>query len=152
MFWIFIIIGNAISISWGLYIWLGTDLPGYIGLPLGIAFGWFFYDLVCSRVLGRIFALLYEPKDQWPVSRSSFRPLLRWLWGIMTAQETDLILIDGVQHDLFTNPLEAYREKYRRDMIFLEDHPNTACWRGYVAEWEFDEGRLFLLKVVGNIS
>ena len=70
----------------------------------------------------------------------------------MTAQATDLILIDGVQHNLFTNPLDAYREKYRRDMIFLEDHPNTACWRGYVAEWEIDEGRLFLLKVVGNIS
>ena len=72
--------------------------------------------------------------------------------GILTAQETDLILIDGVQHNLFTNPLDAYREKYRRDLIFLQDRPNTACWRGYVAEWEIDEGRLFLLKVVGNIS
>ena len=70
----------------------------------------------------------------------------------MTAQETDLILIDGVQHNLFTNPLDAYRERYRRDIILLQDHPNTACWRGYVAEWEIDEGRLFLLKVVGNIS
>ena len=69
----------------------------------------------------------------------------------MTAQETDLILIKGVQHNLFTNPLDAYRERYRRDMIFLQDHPNTACWRGYVAEWEIDDGRLFLLKVVGNI-
>ena len=69
----------------------------------------------------------------------------------MTAQATDLILIDGVQHNLFTNPLDAYRERYRRDMIFLQDHPNTACWRGYVAEWEIDDGRLFLLKVVGNI-
>jgi hypothetical protein len=70
----------------------------------------------------------------------------------MTAQETDLILIDGVQHALLTNPLDAYRERYRRDIIFLQDHPNTGCWRGYVAEWEIDEGRLFLLKVVGNIS
>ena len=70
----------------------------------------------------------------------------------MTAQETDRILIDGVQHELFTNPLDMYRGKYRRDMIFLQDHPNTACWRGYVAEWEIDGGRLFLLKVTGNIS
>ena len=70
----------------------------------------------------------------------------------MTAQQTDQILIDGVQKLLFTNPLDAYCERYRRDIIFLQDHPNTACWRGYVAEWEIDEGMLFLLKVVGNIS
>jgi len=70
----------------------------------------------------------------------------------MTAQSTDLILIDGVQHPLFTNPLEAYREKYRPDIIFLEDAPNTSCWRGYAAEWEIDEGRLFLLKIYGNVS
>ena len=41
----------------------------------------------------------------------------------MTAQAADMILIDGVQHDLFTNPLEAYREKYRRDLIFLAGDP-----------------------------
>lgn len=70
----------------------------------------------------------------------------------MTAQSADQILIDGVQHNLFTNPLEAYTEKHRPDIIFLEDHPNTGCWRGYVADWEIDEGKLFLLNVTGNIS
>ena len=72
---------------------------------------------------------------------------------IMTAQLADLILIDGVQHKLFSNPLEAYRERYRRDMVFYpDDSPNTGCWRGYVAEWEIDEGKLFLLKVNGYVS
>ena len=70
----------------------------------------------------------------------------------MTAQETDLILLEGVQHQLLTNPLEVYRETYRRDMIFFQEHPNTACWRGYVAEWVIDEGKLFLLKVNGYVS
>ncbi len=70
----------------------------------------------------------------------------------MTAQETDFILIDGVQHQLLTNPLEAYRETYRRDIVFFQEHPNTACWRGYVAEWEIDDGKLFLLKVDGYVS
>ncbi|MFP6899597.1 MAG: hypothetical protein VCA36_01555 [Opitutales bacterium] len=70
----------------------------------------------------------------------------------MTAQETDFIHIDGVRHQLFTYHLDAYRERYRRDMIFFQDHPNTACWRGYVAEWKIDEGRLFLLKILGNVS
>ena len=70
----------------------------------------------------------------------------------MTAQETDLILIEGVQHQLLTNPLEVYREMYRRDMIFFQEHPNTACWRGYVAEWMIDEGKLFLLMVLPQKS
>jgi hypothetical protein len=70
----------------------------------------------------------------------------------MTAQSSDLILVDGVWHKLFTNPLDAYTEKYRRDIIFIEDHPNTASWRGYVAEWEIDQGQLFLSNVLGNIS
>ena len=70
----------------------------------------------------------------------------------MTAQATDLILIDGVQKLLFTNPLEAYREKHRPDMVFFQGSPNTACWRGYVAEWEIDDENLFLLKVDGYVS
>jgi hypothetical protein len=70
----------------------------------------------------------------------------------MTAQETDFILIDGIRHELLTNPLEAYRNMYRRDMVFSQDSPNTGCWRGYVAEWEIDEGKLFLLKVNGHVS
>jgi hypothetical protein len=37
-------------------------------------------------------------------------------------------------------------------MIFFQEHPNTACWRGYVAEWVIDEGKLFLLKVNGYVS
>jgi hypothetical protein len=70
----------------------------------------------------------------------------------MTAQTPDLILIDGVQQELFTNPLEMFRETHRRDWVFFEDDPNTACWRGYFAEWDISDGRLFLLKVNGNIS
>ena len=71
----------------------------------------------------------------------------------MTAQVTDQILIDGVRHELFTNPLEMFRETYRRDWVFFEDNGlSTDCWRGYNAEWEIDDGSLFLLKVNGNIS
>jgi hypothetical protein len=70
----------------------------------------------------------------------------------MTAQSPDIIIINNEKHALLTNPLEAYRETHRPDIIFLEDHPNTACYRGYVAEWEIDEGNLFLLNVIGNVS
>ena len=70
----------------------------------------------------------------------------------MTAQSADIIIIDCKPCGLLTNPLEMYRECYRRDMVFFEDFPNSSCWRGYVAEWEIDGGKLFLLKVNGSVS
>ena len=45
-----------------------------------------------------------------------------------------------------------YNELHRPDKIFVEDHPNTVGYRGYVEEWEIDEGKLFLLNVVGNVA
>ena len=70
----------------------------------------------------------------------------------MTAQSADIIIIDGKPHGLLTNPLEMYREMYRRDMVFFHDVLGSACWRGYVAEWVIDEGKLFLLKVNGSVA
>jgi hypothetical protein len=43
----------------------------------------------------------------------------------MTAQSPDRILVDGFNHQLFTNPLQVYNELHRPDIIFVEDHPNT---------------------------
>ncbi len=70
----------------------------------------------------------------------------------MTAQSADIIIIDGKQCNLLTNPLEMYREKFRHDMVFFEEFPNSSCWRGYVAEWEIDAGKLYLLKVNGYVA
>ena len=70
----------------------------------------------------------------------------------MTAQAPDIITVKGETHSLLTNPLEMYREMYRHDMVFFESYLGTACWRGYIAEWEVDDGKLFLLKVNGFVS
>jgi hypothetical protein len=70
----------------------------------------------------------------------------------MTAQSPDRILVNGFNHQLFTNPLQVYNELHRPDIIFVEDHLNTGGYRGYIAEWEIDERKLFLLNVVGNVS
>jgi hypothetical protein len=70
----------------------------------------------------------------------------------MTFQAPDIIIIDGSRHDLIINPLEMYRERYRRDMVFYQASPNTGCWRGYVAEWEIGDGKLFLINVDGYVS
>ena len=59
-----------------------------------------------------------------------------------TAQMPDLIIIEGQEHHLYSNPLEKYfgpdnpRPKFRRW--------HTANWRGYVATWEIDGGVLYL--------
>jgi hypothetical protein len=70
----------------------------------------------------------------------------------MTAQSPDIINIDGERCNLLTNPLEAYREMYRRDMVFFQVELGSACWRGYVAEWKIYERKLFLLKVNGEVA
>ncbi len=70
----------------------------------------------------------------------------------MTDQAPEIIRIDGVKHTMLTFPLEMYRTEHRPDMVFFEASPNTACWRGYQAEWEIADGKLFLLNVDGYVS
>jgi hypothetical protein len=70
----------------------------------------------------------------------------------MTGQAADRIIIDGRRHTMLTFPLDMYREEHRPDMVFFQASPNTGCWRGYVAEWEIDDGKLFLLNVDGYVS
>lgn len=66
----------------------------------------------------------------------------------MTAQMPDMIVIEGVGHALFSEPLEAYYQPERRPHFVPL---NTANWRGYVASWEVRDGRLYLTKVAGRI-
>ena len=60
----------------------------------------------------------------------------------MTAQQPDILIYEGERLPLFSNPLESY---------FSAEHPrpnfnsmNTANWRGYVATWQIEDGRLYL--------
>jgi len=71
---------------------------------------------------------------------------------VMTEQAADRITINGSSHTMLTFPLDVYREKYRPDMVFYQASPNTGCWRGYIAEWEIEDGTLFLLNVDGYVS
>ncbi len=66
--------------------------------------------------------------------------------ALATAQFPDILYIEGQKHSLMTNPLEQYyslpgnpRPQFRA--------PNTATWRGYIATWEIDQGRLFLKSI-----
>jgi hypothetical protein len=66
----------------------------------------------------------------------------------MTAQMPDLIVIDGVDHSLFSEPLETYYQPDRRPNFIPQ---NTANWRGYQASWEVRDGRLYLTRIVGQV-
>lgn len=66
----------------------------------------------------------------------------------MTAQMPDMIVIEGVDHALFSEPLEAYYQLERRPH-FIPLH--TANWRGYVASWEVRDGRLYLTKIAAKV-
>ncbi len=63
-----------------------------------------------------------------------------------TAQESDLLVLNGKEREILTNPLET----------FLREHPEkrpssdvqlTSLWRGYIAVWNIDDDRLSLVDV-----
>ena len=65
-----------------------------------------------------------------------------------TAQMGDILVYQGQNKSIFSNPLEFY---------FDEQHPRpnevfqfscTANWRGYVATWKIEEDYLYLVKLV----
>jgi hypothetical protein len=67
-----------------------------------------------------------------------------------TAQFPDIIIYNGKEYALMSNPLESY---------FGTNHPRpknlfkfscTANWRGYIAKWKIDNGKLYLMKVMSG--
>lgn len=66
----------------------------------------------------------------------------------MTAQISDTIAIDGVDHPLFSEPLEAYYAEASRPPFAST---STANWRGYVARWEIRDGRLHLTGISAEL-
>lgn len=65
-----------------------------------------------------------------------------------TAQAPDNIIVDGVRHPLFTNPLEKlYETQKRPEFAVLSEGFPTNNWRGYVASWAIDDSRLYLTAI-----
>ena len=52
----------------------------------------------------------------------------------MTAQIPEMLIFEGKEHSMCTNPLEVYRDL---GGVLLEfSFTCTALWRGYVGTWE----------------
>ena len=66
--------------------------------------------------------------------------------AIATAQEPDLLLLDGQQESLHTNPLSAWLKRHPQALSGVEAR-SSANWRGYVATWEVAGDKLLLRRV-----
>lgn len=68
-----------------------------------------------------------------------------------TAQVSDVLIVDGQEFALNTNPLEAQLEqkKWRPPEEAIR---STANWRGYVATWEVKGDKFFLRNVSIRVS
>lgn len=67
----------------------------------------------------------------------------------MTAQISDTILIEGYKRLLYGEPLYSWLAR-RNNKALRFQRQSTACWRGYVAEWQVFNGRLFLKSIQGR--
>ncbi len=70
--------------------------------------------------------------------------------ALATAQFPDVLIYEGKEHSLFSNPLESYYGPDRPRPPFKMWH--TANYRGYVATWEIDKGMLYLKKIKARLD
>lgn len=67
----------------------------------------------------------------------------------MTAQFPDTILFAGTRCALMSNPLESLFDQGHPRPPFVSE--STANWRGYVAHWEIEDDRLFLVGLDARV-
>lgn len=68
----------------------------------------------------------------------------------MTIQASDSIIYEGNKYSLHSDPLFDYlREK---GVVENFVPPHTACWRGYISEWEIFNDKLYLIEFMGFVK
>lgn len=68
----------------------------------------------------------------------------------MTAQISEILHYQGRKHRMCTEPLGDYFAL--ADIKPGFEFSSTALWRGYVGEWDVQDGRLYLIKLTGNLE
>ena len=66
----------------------------------------------------------------------------------MTAQSSEALLYKGEYERMATEPLEQYLTGLAEGSPFKWQ--NTACWRGYIGNWELREDKLYLTNLSGH--
>lgn len=67
----------------------------------------------------------------------------------MTAQLSDIVLYNGKRYLLSDFPLDDF---LKQNKVVAFRVRNTASYRGYVADWEIIDDKLYLVKLSANIS
>ena len=67
----------------------------------------------------------------------------------MTAQAADVLVHEGEDRRLCTNPLEQYWSAENPRPVFRVW--NTSNWRGYIATWQLRDEKLWLLDIRGTV-
>ena len=68
----------------------------------------------------------------------------------MTAQTPEKLTYNGEQYAMCTEPLGEFVAMGGKLPEFV--WPHTACWRGYIGEWEITEDRLYLVGLEGALT
>ena len=68
----------------------------------------------------------------------------------MTAQISEILRYQGRKQRMCTEPLGDYFALASIEPRF--EVSCTALWRGYAGDWEIREGRLYLVKLIGNLQ
>jgi hypothetical protein len=63
-----------------------------------------------------------------------------------TAQQGDILFLDGKKYSIYTNPLEPFLRN-NPDRMPKSNIVSSALWRGYVATWRVKNERLVLVDV-----
>lgn len=66
----------------------------------------------------------------------------------MTAQTSEILILDGLFEHLHSLPLDPYVEPRGIDIRAMSDGYSTGLWRGYVGLWEVFNGELFLIGLL----
>ena len=72
------------------------------------------------------------------------------IFGFATGQAGDILIWNGDTLTIFSNPLELRSDiDSLRPKLFGEKDAgiNTACWRGYIAEWTIIENEIYLTNI-----
>lgn len=64
-----------------------------------------------------------------------------------TAQEPDILVYEGKEYKLFTNPMEPFFEKHP-DLRPKSNWTSTALWRGYIAKFEIRDEQLVVSDIL----
>jgi hypothetical protein len=68
----------------------------------------------------------------------------------MTAQISEILWFEGEKHAMCAEPLSEYFQLAGESPEFAE--VNTACWRGYIGEWEIRDDRLYLIGLEAYLA